>query len=624
MVLSDLTGVCLGVGSALLLAGAAAAGCSRQSNVTPPGTTAAGITSAALYTPQGPFPRGQAGPGSAPGPQGPRVELLAPARGAQLGAGPALLELQVSDPQGVATVSVGGTAASDQGGGRWTVPLAPTPGLNVVEVQAVDGAGSASRCAFSLVQGQFLPPGSEVPGAAAARLGQAALDLVAARVEAAAAGLDLLSLIGTAPVVSSALVRVDVTALTHAPPRVTRLTPAATGLQAALALDALQVELAVDLIGRGLVYVSADRATVTLEAAIAPAGAAGGPLSGAQLLGLRVDRLDVVFQNLAIRARSGLADAILTPFKGLILTAIRAAVERALRDALPGLLTRPLPGVDQPLTIQVPVPEGGTRALEVRGRLTGGQGWPGVALDLETALTIAAGQPLHAGTSLGILVRAPARPASTTQAGPDEVEVALSEDAACALAHAYWHAGGARYVLDGTQPTTSQAPLAARLLHPFFPLVRDLAPDPATPVVIEAALEAPPLVRLGAPPGSVHFLAPEAELRVWLDYMDGGPRLEVLRARLTLELAAQVDVVGTELVFSQLRCGRLGMDVTDEPAGDLDEQEVEDFLVVALPIVVDNLTLPRVPIPALPAGVPLVAPTLEAREGWLMVRGRVR
>lgn len=617
--------LCLRLALGGIACGLLALGCNRQSNLTVSGTTAAPLTSARLYTPQGPFPRGQAGPATAPGPQGPAVEVLSPARGAQLAPGAVAVEVRASDPEGVAAVSLGGVAASDLGQGRYGAQVTLAPGLNVIAIEAVDGAGTPSRGSFALMAGTFLPAGGEVPAACAARLGQGALDLVAVKLESALATLDLQALIGAQPVVNSSLVKVNVTAIAHDPPRVTRLVPTPAGLDAAAALDRLQVELEVDLIGRGLVYVSADQATVALQAAIAPA-VAGGGASGAQLLGLRVDTVDVVFQNLALRARSGLADAILTPFKGLILTAIRAAVERALRNALPGLLGRPLPGVDQPLAVNVPLVEGGTTALEVRGRLSGGRGWPGVALDLETALTVAAVTPhptVQAGGA-GILVRSPPRPAPATPSGPDEVEVALSEDVADAVAHAYWHAGGARYVVDGTQPTTSAAPLAARLLYPFFPLIRDLAPDPATPVVIEASLEAPPLVQLGVPAGGVSFLAPEAQLAVFLDYMDGGPRVEVLRARLTLEVGTQVDVVGSELVFSHLACGRLGMDVIAEPAGDLDDQEVEDFVLVALPIVVDNLGLPRVPIPALPAGIPLLSPGLDARDGWLTVRARVR
>lgn len=596
--------------------------CGWQSNRRPAGSAAAASTSAALHVPQGPYPRGQAGPGSAPGPQGPVTEVLSPAPGSQLAGPNADVALRLADADGVRGVTVQGLAATDQGAGRWTVTIPLSPGLNVIAVEAEDGLGTRSRSAFTLLQGAFLPPGAEVPAACQARLGQAALDLIGARIEAAAGGLDLLALIHQAagrPAVNTSLVKVDVTSVAHAPPRLVELRPAPAGLTAALELDALSVELEVDLIGRGLVWLEASRVRLDLEAAFSPA--AGGA-SGARLLGLDLARLDLSFQGLTLRARSAAADLVLTPFKGLILTALQGALERALRGAAPGLLARPLPGVDTPLLVQVPVLEGGTRPLELRGRLTGGRGWPGVALDLQAALSLAAAQPHHAGTSLGILVGAPP-PGPRTPSGPDEVEVALSQDAANALAHAYWHAGGARYRVDGTRPSSGAVPLSARLLHPFFPLARDLAPDPDTPLLLDASLEAPPVVRLAAG-GAVTLLVPEAQVAVWFDYMDGGPPLELLRARLALEVSVQVDVVGGELVFGALSAAQQGVNVTAEPAGDLDDQGVEDFLHQALPIVLGAVQLPRVPIPALPAGVPLLAPGLEVQDGWLVVRGKAR
>jgi hypothetical protein len=206
----------------------------------------------------------------------------------------------------------------------------------------------------------------------------------------------------------------------------------------------------------------------------------------------------------------------------------------------------------------------------------------------------------------------------------DDVGVAVSSDGLNAFAHAYWRAGGAKVELDGTRPTTKKTPLSAKLLYPFFPIARDLAPDPLTPLVIEATLEAPPVLRLGTPTGAVTLLVAEAQVSVLFDYMDGGPRVELLRARLSLEGTVDASVSGHHLVLSNLRAAQLGADIVAEPAGDLDDQGVEAFLLQAVPTVVGAVRLPAIPIPALPRGLTLVAPTVESRDGWLIVRAGVR
>lgn len=599
------------------LVGAAVCGCNQQSN-RHPGWSAVGGTAAPLVTPQGPYPRGQVNPANLPQRQGPSITVTSPARGAQLTATHVDVEVEVTDPDGVGSVAIQGAPATDVGGGRWqaTVPLAA--GLNLIEVEAVDGLGDRSRARFSVVQGQFVPGGTFVDGALL-RLDQPALDVAAREIEARTGALDLVTLLPH-PVLQTTLVTVDVTAVTHAPPRVTSLTAQAGTMTAVLDLHQVSVDLDVNLLGRGQAIATADRVRGLITATIQrPAG----PATGLKLMGFDVDRLDVTFTNLQLRPQSGLAVTVLSPVANLLMFALRGALSSAIEKALMNALSKPMAGADTPMRVNLPTVDGSTAALDLLVRADGGRGWGGAGLDLLASASATAVTPHPHALPADVLVTRPPAPV-IAWAPTDHVGLALSADAANAFAHAYWLAGAARYQIDGTKPAKS--PPAARLLHPFFPVVRDLAPDPATPLVIDISLEAPPVVRLDRPDGAVGLLVPEAQVSVALDYMDGGPRAEVLRTRLSVELAVDAAVVGNDLVLSNLTCAGVAVDVIAEPSGDLDDQGVEDFILQAIPTLLGSVAqrLPRIPLPGIPAGVTLVAPTVEARDGWLIVRAGVR
>jgi hypothetical protein len=603
-------------------------GCSEQSNRLPApsvvGATAAGLST---NTPMGPFPRGAVNPANLPARQGPLVQVLTPPRGAQLTTTSVTVEVSAVDPDGVQTVTIAGAPAASLGGDRYGASVALAPGMNLVEVVATDALGDRSSGRVALMQGQFEAAGAFVGDSVRVRLDTDALDLVARKVEAAAAPLDLLTLIHQGagrPILNTSIITVDVTAVTHAPLLVPRFALTAGGVSLAVELNQLGVELDVSLLGRGLVHVTTDRVRVDAHATFGrPLGAA----TGIRLLGADVDQLDLTFDNLRIQTRSGLANAVITPFRGLIERAVENAVEKALRKEIADLLQKPMVMADKPLRLNMPDFTGAPVCpLDLLLRVDAGRGWAGAGLDLVAAMSVTAPQPRYSALNAGVLVTRPAAP-NAAWAATHDVSVAISTDALNAFLHGYWLTGAGRYQVDGTKPTVKK-PLAARVLYPFFPILRDLAPDPDTPIVIDASLEAPPIIRLdpSASPVAVAVLVPEAQVSILVDYMDGGPRLEVLRARLSLEARGKVDVVNMAVTFTDLDCSTVGMDVIAEPAGDLDDQGVEDFIVQALPTLVPGLSslIPSLPIPALPLNVQLVNYVVEVEAGHLIVRTDVR
>ncbi len=84
---------------------------------------------------------------------------------------------RVSDPNGVASVSVGEQEVEVGGDGRFQVSVNPVFGLNFVEIVATDSMGlqSSTFCDF-LVAGDYAPPGSYLDDAIMFRMGQAAMD----------------------------------------------------------------------------------------------------------------------------------------------------------------------------------------------------------------------------------------------------------------------------------------------------------------------------------------------------------------------------------------------------------------------------------------------------------------
>lgn len=602
----------------LALVAAGVCGCNQQSNGQP-GFAVVGATAAPLLTPQGPFPRGQATAASAPAREGPEITVVRPARGAQVTTASVDVEVEVVDVDGVQAVTIQGSPATDLGGGRYGATVALPEGMTLVGIEATDGLGDRSRGQLSVVRGQFVASGGFVDAAAQARLDQDALDVAAREIEARSATLDLHGLIPR-PLLDTALVTADATAISHAPLRVVGLTASAGTVTAILELDQVVVDLNLRLLGNGRVLALADRVRAVAQATLRqPSGAA----TGAKLMGLDIDQLDVTFVGLRLQPQSGLTVAVLSPVANLLMFALRGAISSALERAITNTLSRPMAGADTPLRVNVPVLGGTTTPLELLLRVDGGRGWTGTGLDLVGSVSVTAVQPYPHAQPAGVLVTHPTPPGGAWAAN-DDVSVALSADAANAFAHAYWLAGAARYAIDGTAPAKS--PPAARVLYPFFPLVRDLAPDPATPIVIDVSLEAPPTVRLGQPAGTMALLVPEAQVSVSLDYMDGGPRAEVLRARVSLEVAIDIAVIGDELVMSNLVCAGVAVDVIAEPSGALDDQAVEDFVLQAMPTLLGSVSqrLPRIPVPGLPAGVTLVAPSAEAVDGHLIVRASVR
>jgi hypothetical protein len=209
--------------------------------------------------------------------------------------------------------------------------------------------------------------------------------------------------------------------------------------------------------------------------------------------------------------------------------------------------------------------------------------------------------------------------------GPERFGVLLTSDALNGILHAVYAGGALSVELDGSKPTSgSSIQMNAGLLYPFLPSIRDLAPDPNTPIVIEASLGSAPVTSIGQDPiRPLKATVGQARVRLLIDYMDGDPRLEVFTLNVAAQVAANIMVQNNQIVISNLEIKHTRVDIVNEPVVDLDDQELEDFIHAMIPTISAQYLsqLPAIDIPGLPLGLALTNVRIDITPDTLAVFG---
>jgi plastocyanin len=113
---------------------------------------------------------------------GPSIRVTTPSRGAEIPSanGPTVtVSGSVSDAwTGVVSVDINGQSASLAAGGLFTFQMTPEPGLNFIELVAVDGDGNASDHHQTFLWGEFNPMGAPQEDGILARLNEGAIDTI--------------------------------------------------------------------------------------------------------------------------------------------------------------------------------------------------------------------------------------------------------------------------------------------------------------------------------------------------------------------------------------------------------------------------------------------------------------
>lgn len=617
-----------GLGGAIIatsLVGVAFMGCSEQSNSKPGGGVQSSV-SAGITAPRGPFPRGQATGNFAPDPAttGPEITLVSPDRSAQVTGQSIEVRLKADDPNGVSGVWIGGTAAV-QAGAEYASVITLQPGVNIVQIEAEDTLGNRTNSYVDLVSGTFQPDTEFMKESVAVSLTKPGLDRVADIAQQQTASLDLWSLLaGGGPLMDTTLIKIDALGLTH-DPLMFRADGAPTGIEVAVDLDNLILELDVDAIGLNLTraIVTADRTTITARARISQT-AFTGTGTGKRALGLEVEQVDIDLTNFKLKTTSGVLNVVLMPFQGMIRGAVEKAIRGVIMDTVDDQLSQSLVALDVPAPISIPNPMGVGPPIDLGIQMeinesSGGQGVgvglvAGVKVEATTPMPTAQRQVLVSGTRLQPQVL-----------GPERFGVLLTSDALNGVLHAIYAGGALSVELDGTQPTSgSSIQMNAGLLYPFLPPIRDLAPDPNTPIVIEASLGSAPVTSIGQDPTRpLKATIGQAQVRLLIDYMDGGPRLEVFTLNVAAQVAANIMIQNNQIVISNLEIKHSRVDVVNEPVVDLADQELEDFIHAMIPSISAQYLaqLPAIDIPGLPLGLALTNVRIDVTPNTLAVFG---
>jgi hypothetical protein len=542
-------------------------------------TVVAGITA----PPTGPFPRGTPNPSNAPDPAsvGPNLTLIAPDRGAQVTTPTVEVRVRATDPDGVASVAVAGGPASPAGAEVYSAVVALTPGMNLITVEATDLLGNLSSSYVSVVQGQFQADDQIVTQSVGVSLTQAGLDAVSTIAEQETAALNLYSLIaGANPIVSNFALKVHGQGLAHDPLQF-QIDGTPSGVELAVDIDNLVLATEIEVIGLTLTRANITASRVTLRAAArVNQSTFTGTGVGKKALGLEIDQVSVDMDGFKVVTPSGAINFVLIPFQGMIKNLVEGKLKDMILDVADQELSKSLAGLDTPMTVNIPNPlniGGQPLDMDFMFQIDAANGFAGAGLGAAGGISATASQPFT-GASRQVLVSGAQIPPQVM--GPEAFSVALSQDAVNALLHAVYATGGLKIALDGTQPSpTVTIPLAVKMLYPFLPQVRDVAPDPNTPIVIEVELCAAPVVELGAPqPNPLGASVGEAQIKVLIDYMDGSPRAELFTLRAAVSVGGDVQLSATEVKISALDFTDLRVDITDEPLVDLADQEIEDFI----------------------------------------------
>jgi len=109
---------------------------------------------------------------------GPNLQILSPARGDQLPAGPTTVEILVEDSthKGIGSVFVAGQGVVPGPDGKATVVVDLRPGLQTIVAEALDAEGNRTERHVSVLAGQLTPEGTEVRDGARVRVTDDALD----------------------------------------------------------------------------------------------------------------------------------------------------------------------------------------------------------------------------------------------------------------------------------------------------------------------------------------------------------------------------------------------------------------------------------------------------------------
>jgi hypothetical protein len=530
----------------------------------------------------------------------------------------------VSDAgSGVVTLLVNGTTVTPDpvtGGFSARVPL--EFGVNLITVEAVDGAGNVADFSGSLMASPvYLPAGALVPNAAVTRLNEP----LRAIGERAAPGVgqwigslsgqtlfrDRERVLGRC--VASALVQAE--SVTFDPPRLV-VDAVPTGLQTRLHVPNLRIG-------------------ISARSYCGPSYSASGAVSAQDAvidvgLAFSIDQsraFDVAITNSAVSLHgfsftiAGIPGAIENSVRSAVRREVESRLAEAVRAGVAGATRQTLSGLSRPI------------AREMNGRTVTLAALPASLTFDDRGFTaafdggvIAATEPTTPTAPGSIFQPSSALPSYPDTAG---FYTSINENLINLALFGSWQAGFWNLTID--QAVLAQVgfslpfPLDASLIAAFFPSLRPLIPaGQVVPLALRLEPRMPPVVRVSDGPGLLRLGLGELDVIVMLDL---GAGFVPLLAMTTHFEAAIAPVFVGDVSFTVLWPERLAADLIEAPVI-VAREEVDRFMRFVFTSVIQlaMAAIRPMPVPALP-GFTLsnlrLYPDGQARE-FVTLEGNVR
>jgi hypothetical protein len=451
----------------------------------------------------------------------------------------------VSDPAGIAALSINGTPALMGTNGSFSEPVTLTPGLNTIIVQATNPLNQSNKVSLSVIFGQFRPAGQPITDALAVRLNQGSFDDVSTIAAAQLTGPALAALLmaknplftKTISVIGLTLTsaEVDCTAASFGQPTL-KLTPNQGYLD--VHLDIPQVNVTVnahDVPGSGIIPYSIT-GNVTADDAVFDAQITVTIANGVVTTAVQNDTITLTNFNWGLNGFPSFLTSLAT---STVENMITSQITTMAQTQIPAQVNQMLAGVTgKPITQTI---MGATATFNLTPTyINFDPAGANVKADADVSISaVASYTPLTAPGSLYTGGTAP------MNGGPSPAFLAsINEDLMNRAGHAVWQSGLMNITIDGSANSLVQLPswlpLDMGLLQLFLPELQGKAPA-GDPIALSIVPLLPPIFQVQSGADLLQVGIGDLELDI-LDVANPAQPQLVLAIALQAKVAANATV----------------------------------------------------------------------------------
>jgi hypothetical protein len=536
---------------------------------------------------------------------GPSITITAPTRGSFTTTPVTLVQGTVTDPSGVASLTIQGNVVIPAANGSFSEAVPLDPGLNIIVVEALNTLGLPSKASLALVEGTFAPDTQPITNALVGRLNQGTFDAVSRVIESKLGGPTLTQAImaknplymgSLAPLgFTIASAEVDATSCSFGQPTIT-LTPVAGALTVAGAIP--QVDVVANAHDYGGIpfsitgHITADQATISANVAVTITNG---------VLATTISNVQVHLDNFGwgLNGFPSILTGLASP---LVQSLIENEVAKEVTAIVPQEINKALGGLATPFQQTI---MGAQASFDLTPTLAAFDPL-GLSLqvDANVQMTQVAGyQPLPAPGSFVTSGGAP-----QNGAGPD-FAISVNEDLLNRVGYEAWRSGIMEITVDAQTAPTLGLPagitLDASFLETWIPELVGKLPA-SDPLAIVVSPKLPPIFRAKPAPDALEAGLGEVELSVY-DVAQGGKQL-IVSIAIHGRFQAQASLGPTNVITVSVGTApTFDVSVLSSPiVPDIDRNGIDNFIQFTVPPMVQILanTWSGFPVPVYPGVTP--------------------